>query len=87
MTGTTLDFSAFIADRTRDFTGREWVFAETDRRLADPQAPRFFIPTGELGIGKTAIAARSPRRGTTPSGSGAWRVEYASPTFMLMAHF
>ena len=52
-----LDFSAYIAERTRDFTGREWVFAEIDRWLADPDAPRYFIITGEPGIGKTAIAA------------------------------
>ncbi len=41
-----LDFSDYIADRTRDFVGREWVFAEIDAWLADPGAPRFFIITG-----------------------------------------
>lgn len=30
-----LDFSDYITDRTPDFTGREWVFAEIDRWLAD----------------------------------------------------
>ena len=35
-----LDFSATIADRTRDFVGREWVFAEIDQWLADPDGPR-----------------------------------------------
>lgn len=33
-----LDFSAYIADSTSDFTGREPVFAEIDRWLADPDA-------------------------------------------------
>ena len=31
MTGTQmLDFTEFIADRTEDFTGREWVFGAVD---------------------------------------------------------
>jgi hypothetical protein len=58
MSQTALDFSAYIAERTHDFTGRGWVFAEIDRWLADPNGPRYFIITGEPGIGKTAIAAR-----------------------------
>lgn len=50
MTQATLDFSAIITDRTRDFTGRERVFAEIDRWLADPDVPRYFIAAGEPGI-------------------------------------
>jgi hypothetical protein len=34
------DFSAYIAERTRDFIGREWVFAEIDAWLAGSDAPR-----------------------------------------------
>jgi hypothetical protein len=37
------DFSDTIAERTRGFVGREWVFAEVDTWLADPDAPRYFI--------------------------------------------
>jgi WD40 repeat protein/Cdc6-like AAA superfamily ATPase len=59
MTATqTLNFSAFIADRTKDFTGREWVFAAIDRWLAAADAPRTFLLTGGPGTGKTAVAAR-----------------------------
>jgi hypothetical protein len=55
------DFAAYIANRTRDFTGREWVFAEIDRWLSDPDGPCYFIITGEPGIGKTAITASRTR--------------------------
>lgn len=53
-----IDFGAYIAERTRDFTGRGWVFAEIDEWLSDTNASRFFLLTGNPGTGKTAIAAR-----------------------------
>src|ERR1700694_2795383 len=53
-----LDFSSYIAERTRDFTGRRWVFDEFDRWLSTRGAPRYFMIVGEPGIGKPAIAAR-----------------------------
>lgn len=55
---TGIDFSTYITDRTQDFTGREWVFAEIDRPLSDPGASRFFVITGEPAIGASAVAAR-----------------------------
>jgi len=61
MTKPIFDFSDYIAERTQDFTGREWVFAEIDAWLATPDAPRYFIITGEPGIGKTALAGRMRR--------------------------
>jgi tetratricopeptide (TPR) repeat protein len=53
-----LDFSAYIAERTRDFTGREWVFAEIDAWLASKDAKPVFLLTGSPGSGKTAVATR-----------------------------
>ena len=58
MRETMIDFTSYIAERARDFSGREWVFAEIDGWLADPRGEQFLIVTGEPGIGKTAIAAR-----------------------------
>ncbi|MBD2066057.1 hypothetical protein H6F93_00635, partial [Leptolyngbya sp. FACHB-671] len=53
-----IDFSAYIADRTTNFTGREWVFEAIQNWLTDPKGERFFLLTGEPGSGKTAITAR-----------------------------
>jgi Zn-finger protein len=33
------DFTELIVDRTHDFTGREWVFAEIDQWLAPIDTP------------------------------------------------
>jgi hypothetical protein len=59
-----IDFTEYITGRTRDFTGREWVFAETDRWLTATDAPHIMILTGDPGIGKTAIAAQLTRFST-----------------------
>jgi hypothetical protein len=53
-----IDFSNYIADRTRDFTGRTWVFEAIRDWWADSNGERFFLLTGEPGSGKTAIVAR-----------------------------
>jgi hypothetical protein len=53
-----LDFSGYIAERTKDFAGREWVFAKIDAWLASEDAQRIFLLTGNPGCGKTAVAAR-----------------------------
>ncbi|MEZ4730266.1 MAG: hypothetical protein R3E79_24310 [Caldilineaceae bacterium] len=52
------DRASEIGERTRDFTGRAWLFAEIEQWCADPTAPNVLLLTGEPGIGKTAIAAR-----------------------------
>ena len=52
------DIRNYIQENTRNFTGREWVFQEIDRWLADPTAARIFLLEGEPGSGKTALASR-----------------------------
>ena len=53
-----IDFTKDILDRTRDFTGREWVFKVINDWLANLDSSRFFLLTGEPGSGKTAIASQ-----------------------------
>ena len=53
-----LDFSGYIAERARDFTGREWVFKALDDWLADAEGTSFFLLTGKPGVGKSAVTAR-----------------------------
>jgi hypothetical protein len=52
-----IDFQAYLDERVRGFTGREWVLARIDRWLAS-DGRRFFLLTGEPGSGKTALAGR-----------------------------
>ena len=53
-----LDYSSHIDKLTQDFTGRTWVFQAINDWLEKPDAPHFFLLTGEPGCGKSAIAAR-----------------------------
>jgi hypothetical protein len=53
-----LDFSAYISEEIRNFTGRTWVFQAINDWLGKPDGSRFFLLTGEPGCGKSAIAAR-----------------------------
>ncbi|GAB4178087.1 MAG: hypothetical protein Fur006_10270 [Coleofasciculaceae cyanobacterium] len=55
---TVFDFSNHIDERSRDFTGRGWLFKQIDDWLADEKGSRYFIITGEPGSGKTAIASQ-----------------------------
>src|SRR5258707_1014934 len=84
-THVTLDFSQLIADRTQQFSGREWVFKAVDQRLRDPKAPRAFLLVGGPGTGKTAIAARLA---AASLGSAALdNVERIKPGFLAYMHF
>jgi RecA-family ATPase len=47
-------FDRDIERLTEGFTGREWVFEEIDRWLQQDNE-RFFILTGESGVGKSAM--------------------------------
>lgn len=51
-----LDFGSDIRRLTGDFTGREWLLKEVDAWLKR-RGERFFILTGEPGVGKSAFAA------------------------------
>lgn len=53
-----IDYSDFIAERTRDFTGREWAFRSIDAWLTDENKKNFYLITGGPGSGKSALAAR-----------------------------
>jgi hypothetical protein len=52
-----IDFTADIAKLTENFTGRQWILDELDRWLKE-SGERFFLLTGEPGIGKSAISAQ-----------------------------
>ncbi len=52
-----ISFDSEIAKLTDRFTGREWEFEDIDKWLKDGNE-RFFILTGEPGVGKSAITAR-----------------------------
>lgn len=80
-----IDFSSYVAERARSFTGRGWLFEAIDRWLADPDEARFFLLVGEPGAGKTAVAARLAliSSGSVPAleGSG------LQPGFLGAMHF
>jgi len=81
-----LDFSTYVLDRTRDFTGREWVFQAVNDWLDDPAGERFFLLTGEPGCGKTAIASRLCQfsQGIVPPPDG---LQHLTQGFLSAIHF
>jgi WD40 repeat protein len=52
------DFASFIQERTNSFVGREWVFFQLNKWLANPAESRAFLIVGGPGTGKSAIMAR-----------------------------
>jgi type II secretory pathway predicted ATPase ExeA len=81
-----LDFTHYLAERTRDFTGREWVFRAINDWLGDADGSRVFMLTGEPGSGKTAIAGRltqfSQSVVSPPEG-----LDRLAPSFLSAVHF
>jgi hypothetical protein len=54
-----LEFATLLDERTRDFIGRDFVFAAVERVLRGDEGPSgYVVIRGEPGIGKTAIAAQ-----------------------------
>jgi tetratricopeptide (TPR) repeat protein len=53
-----VDFEAYVARATSEFTGREWLFEVIDTWLRSADAAPYFLLTGEPGSGKSAIAGR-----------------------------
>jgi len=81
-----IDFSAYVAERTRGFDGRNWVFQAIDRWLADAAGAPLFLLTGEPGAGKSAIAGRLAliSSGAVPASEGTGRLR---PGFLSAVHF
>lgn len=51
--------AALIAERTRNFTGRQWAIDEIDKKMADPDFPSgYLLVLGEPGSGKTTLLGR-----------------------------
>ncbi|MEP7009986.1 MAG: CHAT domain-containing protein [Acidobacteriota bacterium] len=51
------DFRGLIAEKTRDFAGRRWLFDRIDA-FAEKSESGYFLLRGDPGIGKTAVVAK-----------------------------
>lgn len=58
LTSEIFDFTKIIAEKTKNFVGREWLFEKLEKWVDESQENVFLI-TGNPGSGKTAFAARS----------------------------
>jgi AAA ATPase domain len=82
-----IDFSAFVAERTSRFAGREWCLDAVDDWLHE-RRPRAFFIVGEPGSGKTALAARlfEISRGDAASGRPELAHGFLSAVHFCSAH-
>ncbi|WBQ07071.1 ATP-binding protein [Kribbella sp. CA-293567] len=79
-----IDYTDYLAERTRGFVGRDWVFGELADWLADPDGPRCFLLTGEPGAGKTSVSAQLAR---FSSGAAPAPMPSLGPGFLSAIHF
>jgi len=79
-----MDIPQFILDKTKNFTGREWVFERINTWLGN-DAPQHFLLTGGPGTGKSAISARLVQycRGDIPDD----KYEHLKQTKLVYFHF
>ncbi|MFC1878756.1 hypothetical protein ACFLZW_02470 [Chloroflexota bacterium] len=87
MTQKSLDFSAYISERGKHFTGREWIFQEIDAWLSDEEGERVFLLTGDPGSGKTSIAARLVQFSTGQTPEIPAECKSIQPDFISAFHF
>jgi hypothetical protein len=57
-----IDFSHTIERLAEGFTGREWLFNKLDDWLKQDNGEKFYLLTGEPGVGKSALAAQLTKR-------------------------
>lgn len=51
------DFAAFLHEKMKGFTGREWLFNEIDNWRLSTSESRLLLITGDPGVGKSSIVA------------------------------
>jgi len=79
-----INHSDLIAERTKDFTGREWVFHKINAWLERDES-RVFLLTGGPGSGKSALAARLVQISQGEVAAEAW--PHLSKGRLTFAHF
>jgi len=80
------DLRRYVADHTKDYTDREWIYEDVDAWLGKADGPRIYHLSGKPGSGKTAIAARlaqfAAREAEPPAD-----LEHLGPQFLSAIHF
>src|SRR4051794_33670108 len=77
-----VDFTEYIAERTRGFSGRGWLFDAVAEWLSDRDSGRSLLLIGEPGAGKTAVAAALAQLS-----AGQMTYPCLNPGFLSALHF